>query len=183
LPAIREILAVLSDPNASQEEATRLLELEKLALEGSVASYVPATTTFDKMQTAGDLKVVRDDDLYRELVEYYALRANQLSTLNAVESWLAPWRQLSMRLYGALSFVQESDVSGTPRLLNEKYKPPGEQIIARTFDVASRRNDLGYLNYLGDMYQQQSFFEVRWTEHLAINHVLKDRISAYLADR
>ena len=174
LPAIRELIVLLTDPLTSQESESKVLELENNALDGSIASFIPNTITFDKVQQSGKLAVVRDNQLYQYIIEYYAFYGIN-SDINAVQEWLAPWRQISLELYGPLQFVQTYDFRN-----GAKYRLPNEEQSRRSIDILARRKNTEYMGFLGDMFQSQAYYEVRWQEILDRNIQLQESIRKYL---
>lgn len=179
LPAIRRLVVLLTDPATDQSFEQELIALEHRAVTGSVASFIPVTLTYEKMQQAGDLTTVRDPALYQTIVEYYQFLDRGLEN-TGVSAWLAPWRQLSLELYGPLRFIQSWDENGTSAAVADRYRSPDEERVTPSFDVAARRNHRAYMSFLGDIYQGQAYWEVVWTRYLARNRNLQASIRDYL---
>ena len=175
LPAIRELIVLLTNPLTQQGREGKLLELESQALDGGIASFDANTVTFDKVQESGALAVVRDSQLYQQIIDYYAFYGIS-PELSQVEAWLGPWRQISLDLYGPLQFVQTFDFASQ----SDKYKLPTEELAERSIDVQARKENKVYMSFLGDMYQSQSYHEVRWQQVLDKNVTLQQLIGAYL---
>jgi hypothetical protein len=175
LPAIRKLIVMLSNPQTSQLDEKVIIELEYQALDGAVSSFQPNIVTFDKVQQSGELAIVRDSELYQKIVEYYSFRGIN-PDMNGVAAWLAPWRQLSLELYGPLNFVQTYDqdtVSG-------KYRLEEEEPDERTINIQTRKENNEYMSFLGDMFQSQSYHERRWQQILERSRELQESIKNYL---
>ncbi len=174
LPAIRKLIVMLSSLQTTLEDENEIVGLEYQALDGGIASFQPNTVTFDKVQQSGELAIVRDGQLYQEIVEYYSYYGIN-PDMNGVTAWLTPWRALSLDLYGPLHFVQS-----TERTESRKYRLPGEKMVERTINIQSRRENTEYMSFLGDMFQSQSYHEMRWQRILNQNRELQESIKNYL---
>ena len=107
--------------------------------------------------------------------------AERLRDNKAAVDWLGRWRDISLRLYGPLAFIQSWE-SG-PTLSNsdiDRIAPADEQLVTKRIDVAARKNNREYMQLLGDHYQQQQLSQINWGRLLDQNLVLQANIRTLL---
>ena len=96
-------MEILSDDATDQSYEREIIRLETGAY-GGTSIFSSNTATFDKMQQSGEMGIVTDNALYREIVDYYQEVGSR--DRNLMEDWLGRWRNMSLKLYGPLAFIQ-----------------------------------------------------------------------------
>lgn len=103
--------------------------------------------------------------------------AERLRDNKAAVDWLGRWRNISLRPYGPLAFIQswESDSSLSNSAI-DRITPVDEQPVKKRIDVEARKNNREYMQLLGDHYQQQQLSQINWGRLLDQNLVLQANI-------
>lgn len=178
LPPLRRLITLLSDEATNQDDANEIFELEK-SLIGSIRTFGPNITTFEKMQQSGQLSIIQDDQLYRQIIGYY-----QFNGINPFvgpgNRWLESRDTIIRRIYGSLFFVQTWELTGNVVQSGINYAPDGEPTAPTYIDVESRKSDIIYMDYLGEIFQSQNYHEIVWRRTLEANQQLQASIRQHL---
>ena len=176
LPSLRRLIALLSDKATNQDDADEIFELETKFLLGGIGEFEPNITTFEKMQQSGQLSIIKDEQLYRQIIDYYQF--NGINPFGGLQDrWLESTQAIIRRLYGSLFFIQSWELIDDSVI---KYAPESEPAAPIYIDVESRKSDSVYLDYLGEIYQSQSYHESRWRRTLGANQQLQAAITQQL---
>lgn len=136
---------MLSDEATNQGDANEIFELETKFLLGGIGEFEPNITTFEKMQQSGQLSIIKDEQLYRQIIDYYQF--NGINPFGGLQyRWLESTQAIVRRLYGSLFFIQSWELADDSVI---KYAPQEEPAALRYIDVESRKSDSVYLDYLG----------------------------------